>query len=99
MTQDDVIAALRQKVGADCGLGAVVKFDLGDAGIVYLDAETVPNVVDGEEREAACTLTVTLADLQAIAAGELDGGTAFMMGKLKIDGDMGLAMKLQGLLS
>jgi len=31
--------------------------------------------------------------------GELDGTTAFMTGKLKIEGDMGIAMKLQGVLS
>ena len=33
-----------------------------------------------------------------MAAGQLDGMTAFMTGKLKIEGDMGVAMKLQGLL-
>jgi len=35
----------------------------------------------------------------AMTQGELDGTTAFMSGKLKIEGDMGIAMKLQGVLS
>jgi putative sterol carrier protein len=30
--------------------------------------------------------------------GKLDGMTAFMTGKLKIEGDMGVAMKLQSIL-
>ena len=33
------------------------------------------------------------------AAGQLDGMTAFMMGKLKVEGDMGNAMQLQGVLA
>jgi putative sterol carrier protein len=38
-------------------------------------------------------------DWQQLAAGQLDGMTAFMMGKLKVDGDMSNAMQLQGMLA
>jgi putative sterol carrier protein len=34
-----------------------------------------------------------------MAAGQLDGMTAFMMGKLKVEGDMSNAMQLQGVLA
>ena len=39
------------------------------------------------------------ADWEALSSGELDGMTAFMMGKLKVEGDMSNAMQLQGVLT
>ena len=41
---------------------------------------------------------MTLEDFMSMVNGELDGTTAFMMGKLKVAGDMGIAMKLQSVL-
>jgi putative sterol carrier protein len=38
------------------------------------------------------------SDFSDMIAGKLDGMTAFMTGKLKIEGDMGVAMKLQSIL-
>jgi putative sterol carrier protein len=43
------------------------------------------------------TLTADTHDYQNIASGKLDGMTAFMQGKIKLSGDMSLAMKLVGL--
>jgi putative sterol carrier protein len=42
---------------------------------------------------------VSWADWQAMSSGQLDGMTAFMMGKLKVEGDMSNAMQLQGVLA
>ena len=38
-------------------------------------------------------------DRNQMAAGQLDGMTAFMTGKLKVEGDMSNAMQLQGVLT
>ena len=43
-------------------------------------------------------IRMSMADFLALAAGDLNPQMAFMLGKLKIEGDMGLAMKLGGLL-
>jgi putative sterol carrier protein len=43
------------------------------------------------------TLTMAAGDFVDLTQGKLNGMTAFMSGKLKIAGDMGLAMKLQSL--
>jgi putative sterol carrier protein len=43
------------------------------------------------------TVTVTLEDLVALSAGELNAQTAFFMGKIRLDGDMNLAMSLMAL--
>ena len=94
-----VTAGLKDKVGEDCGLGAILKFDFGDDGILVLDATQVPNVVSNDDTDAACTMAISIADFMDMAEGKLDGTSAFMSGKLKIQGDMGIAMKLGPILS
>ena len=98
MTLDEVTARLRERVGDDSGLGARIKFDFGANGVVFLDATQTPNVVSNEDAEADCTIRMGLDDFVEMGNGELSPTMAFMMGKLKVEGDLGLAMKLQGLL-
>ena len=88
-------SAIRQKVGADSGLGATLKFDCGTDGAVYIDARATPNSVSNCSAEADCTVGITLENLNAMLTGELEPATGFMMGKLKISGDMSVAMRLQ----
>ena len=99
MSLELVTAGLKEKVGEDCGLGAVLKFDFGDDGILVLDATQVPNVVSNNDTDAACTMAISITDFMAMAEGKLDGTSAFMSGKLKIQGDMGIAIKLAPILS
>ena len=87
--------ALRAKVGASSGLDAVLKFDCGADGVVVIDAKAVPNTVDNTDREADCTVAITLENLAALMTGELEPTTGFMMGKFKVSGDMSVALKLQ----
>ena len=55
--------------------------------------------VSEEDGAADTTIKVGWDDWQAMAAGQLDGMTAFMIGKLKVEGDMSNAMQLQGVLA
>ncbi len=98
MSLEQLTTGMRERVGEDCGLGASVKWDFGDGTFLMLDASQVPNVVSNDDNEADCTLKISLDDFIAMTQGELDGTSAFMSGKLKIEGDMGIAMKLQGVL-
>ncbi len=98
MSLEQLTTGMRERVGEDCGLGASVKWDFGDGTFLMLDASQVPNVVSNDDNEADCTLKISLDDFVAMTQGELDGTSAFMSGKLKIEGDMGIAMKLQGVL-
>jgi putative sterol carrier protein len=99
MSLEAVTAGLKEKVGEDCGLGSVLKFDFGDDGFLVLDATQVPNQVSNEDVEAQCTMVISLDNFMAMAEGKLDGTSAFMTGKLKIQGDMGIAMKLGPILA
>lgn len=87
--------ALRAKVGDSSGLNATLKFDCGADGVAYIDGKSVPNTVDNLNREADCTLDITLENLAALVTGELEPATGFMMGRFKVSGDMSVAMKLQ----
>ena len=95
MNLQDCTETLRAKVGDASGLNATLKFDCGDDGVVYLDGASVPNTVSNENKDAACTIGITLENLAALLTGELEPATGFMMGKFKVSGDMSVAMKLQ----
>ena len=79
-TLQEITEGLRERVGEDSGLDATLKFDFGDEGIVYVDAASVPNVVSNEDKDADCTITISKDNFEALAKGDLDPTTAFMMG-------------------
>jgi putative sterol carrier protein len=87
--------AIRAKVGDQSSLNATLKFDCGSDGVVHVDALATPHVVSNENVDAACTVSIALADLAAMLTGELNPMNGFMSGKLKVSGDMGVAMRLQ----
>ena len=77
--------------------GKKVKIDFGDAGVIMLDGAA--GAVSEDDGDADTTIKVSWEDWEALAAGQLDGMTAFMTGKLKVEGDMSNAMQLQGVLA
>jgi putative sterol carrier protein len=87
--------ALRSKVGESSGLNATLKFHCGDDGVVHIDGVAMPNVVSNDDRDAQCTVLISLQNLAAMVAGELEPTTGFMTGRFTVEGDMSVAMKLQ----
>ncbi|RME02887.1 MAG: sterol-binding protein [Deltaproteobacteria bacterium] len=81
-------------------INAIYKFDLsGDNGGTWtVDLKSDPPAVYAEDRDAECTISMKSDDFINLVNGKLNPQMAFMMGKLKIKGDMSLAMKLQNLL-
>ena len=79
------------------GLDAVIQFkftgaEAGDWYAVIKDGKV--DVSKGEHASPKMTLTADSSDYVKIFTGELDGMQAFMQGKLKLAGDLNLAMKL-----
>ncbi|MGC3999600.1 MAG: SCP2 sterol-binding domain-containing protein [Anaeromyxobacter sp.] len=83
-------------------INAVYQFNIsGPGGGAWTVDCTAPGgkVTEGAVTAAKCTVAATDADFLAIVNGKLNPQMAFMSGKLKIQGDMGLAMKLQQILT
>jgi putative sterol carrier protein len=95
MTIEAITQAIRAKVGDDSGLDATLKFDLGADGVIVIDAKSTPNTVSNTDTDTDCTVAISLDNMKAMMAGDLDPATGFMAGKLKVSGDMGVAMRLQ----
>lgn len=78
--------------------GHTVKFDFEDDGMLFIDATQSPPVAKESDEDAEVTLTTTLETFEKIVAGSQDPNIAFMLGKLKVKGSMGLALKLNSIL-
>ncbi len=95
MNLEECTQAIRTKVGADSGLAATLKFDCGADGVIVIDGQSTPNTVGNGNTEVDCTVGISLDNLTAMLNGDLEPTTGFMTGKLKVSGDMGVAMRLQ----
>jgi putative sterol carrier protein len=79
------------------GITAIYQFDLSGEGGGKWFAEVKDcrcTVSEGEHPQPSITITMTAQNYLAMAAGKLNGQVAFMTGKLKLKGDMGLAVKM-----
>lgn len=82
------------------GMDAVIQFNLGGDGggtwhVTIKDGACA--VTEGAHASPKMTMTMAASDYVDMINGKLNGQMAFMSGKLKIAGDMGLAMKMQSL--
>ncbi len=95
---EQVIEKFNESASRVAPIGATIKFLLDDQS-VFIDGTGDANVVSGDNKDADCTISMSMEDLMKLQKGELNPMMAVMSGKIKIQGDMGLAMKLQSLLS
>lgn len=94
---EEIKAVIEKQAGNIDPLGSVIKFVLDDQPIL-IDGTGDSNVVSDEDKDADCTITTSAETIAKMKSGDLNPMMAVMSGKVKIKGDMGLAMKLQSLL-
>lgn len=92
------LAEITQQISAKIGkqttpLGSQIKFDFGQEGILFVDGQQ--NQAHNQNQDADCIISLAFADFLAMFNGKLNPMNAVMSGKMKIDGDMSVAMKLQ----
>lgn len=98
MTLDDILTKIRQKAVYAPSFGHTALFDFDEDGCVFLDGTQSPPVITTDRADAEVTLATSLETFGKILNGDSDPNIAFMMGKLKIRGSLGLALKLNAFL-
>jgi putative sterol carrier protein len=96
MTKQELVGKMQENQAWVAGKRVKIDFG-GSEGAILLDGAA--QQVSEEDGDADTTIKVSWDDWQQMSAGQLDGMTAFMMGKLKVEGDMSNAMQLQGVLA
>lgn len=96
---DVLIDEMRGRAADLRALNARVRFSLGADGDIFLDATRNPVAITAAGgADADCTLRLSADNLSKLMRGKLNPMLAFSLGKLKVDGSKGVAMKLASLL-
>ncbi|GAB3549531.1 SCP2 sterol-binding domain-containing protein [Spirosoma fluminis] len=98
MTLQELTEQIRNKATHADSLNASAKI-VTDQGVVYIDAKQSPVTVTNEDKPADCDLHVSINNLIKMGTGDLNPMMAFMSGKLKVKGDMSVAMKMGQLMA
>lgn len=99
MSFEATVKAIEEKAASAKPLGNTLKFDFG-GNSVLLNGKGDANAVSvNDASDADCTVEVAEADFNAMLTGDLNPMNAFMSGKIKVKGDMSVAMKLGSILS
>lgn len=94
---DRLTARVSKLVDCEDAFGFRVKLQIANAGCIFVDGSTYPIKVSNDDADAAAVLQMSGDDLQDMLDGKLSPLTAFMQGRVQVDGDLGKAMQLSRL--
>ena len=97
MSLENMISQFEKRAATAGPIGGTWKFEVDGMGIL-IDGSGETNTVKASEDAADCTISLTAEVLQKLKDGEINPMMAVMGGQIKINGDMGLAMKVQSLM-
>ncbi|WP_067522870.1 SCP2 sterol-binding domain-containing protein [Endozoicomonas ascidiicola] len=96
----DIINSMNTRFDADAasGMDEIFQFDITDGDAYHLIVkDDAFSVVEGTHDDPSVTLIMDGETMVGVMSGEMDGMQAFMMGKLRAEGNMMLATKLSAL--
>lgn len=96
MSIDALKSELNSRLKIAPPLNYTVAIDLGDEGMIFINPDN--SISDESGAEPDTTLTLSLDTMKKIASGDTDPNMAVLMGKMKVGGKMGVALKLAGYL-
>ncbi len=99
-TVSEIIDSMQARFNAEAAndMDEVFQFDLEDANSWHLVVKNgTCEMIDGVHDDPSVTLIMDTTTMQAIISGKMDGMQAFMTGKLRAEGNMMLATRLQSL--
>ena len=98
MNLETILAGMQEKASNLDPINATLKLSIDDMNI-YVDGTGDSNVISQEDKEADCVISASKETMMSLMSGDVNPMMAVMTGKVKIKGDMGVAMKVQSLLS
>ena len=78
-------------------LSASYRFDIADQGSWHVDVENGAVTVTQSSEPADCVIATDEQTFLAVVRNEQNPMGAFMTGKIRVEGDMGLALRLRDL--
>lgn len=93
-TLEQVTQRVQGAVGTDSGLDARIKFNFGQDGFLYIDGKSRPNQVHNTDSDSDITITVSMENFERIIDKKLNPKLALMTGKMRLKGDIRIAMRL-----
>jgi putative sterol carrier protein len=97
-TVAEFTAGMQNLIAQHSWLDATIKIVFEDESVIYIDGKSVPHTVTNEDRPAEVTLRMSLDTLNKLYRRELNPAVAAMTGKIKVEGNLMVAMKLDSLL-
>jgi putative sterol carrier protein len=98
MSLESVTAQIEARLPQLSTLGYKVKFAIADEGVILVDASKAPATLSHDDGEADCTIRLSEDRLSQLLDGRLSPTLAYTLGQIKVEGSLGVAMKLANLL-
>jgi putative sterol carrier protein len=98
MSAETIAETIRGDLMRFAGLGYRVKFEFDEGGVLLIDGTVTPPTLSETDGEADCTLRLSLDNMEKLMTGSLNPTLAYSLGKLKIDGSLGVALKLSSMM-
>jgi putative sterol carrier protein len=94
MSLESVTDRIRNVLPQLAALDARVKFVVDDGGVILVDAKKAPPAISNDDGEADCTVRLSEQKLHDLLDGRLSPTLAYTLGQLKVEGSLGIAMRL-----